>query len=113
MLNWLPATRGSPRTGKSFLLDEIVQFRKEDIDNLCPGDVKPIVSDIVSVLVTYNSLSPYNDFLDSNHTEAGLALRVLWRYIHIMTNLNMIFLVFTVERTGMNSGQQWKGTCHL
>jgi hypothetical protein len=79
--NPLLVTQGSPGTGKSFLLDEIAAFKKEDIDQFCPEDIKSIVMDMVSVLITYNGSNSYYYPLDGRYCEAGLAIRVLWRLV--------------------------------
>jgi hypothetical protein len=95
--NPLPGTHGAPGTGKSFLLDEIASFEQEDIEKFCPDNVKPIPSNIVSVLITYNSLSPYDVTLDRDHYEAGLALRALWRFVdRLVHKVNFIVSILRV-----------------
>ena len=86
--NHLPLTHGSRGTGKSFLLDELAAFRNED-RKLCPpakkqgetdADVNPILSHMVSVLITYNTDTDFDERVDMEETCArGLCLRMLWR----------------------------------
>jgi ABC-type lipoprotein export system ATPase subunit len=76
----LMATCGAPGSGKTFLMQIIVNLDEVDLDNLCTNEEMRTVlkNETVAIFVTYNNSST-PIAIDNEHPECGLALRMLWQ----------------------------------
>ena len=83
----LIATSGAPGSGKSFLLDELAEFRPEDVSAFASPESRSFfhASNVLALNVTFNSDTSIDARFDTS-AEQSWSLRILFQYVAPTSN---------------------------